>query len=166
MRKRTAMRTGSTTNRLIVGLGLIMIAFISTLNVQAQSREITSDVLTINSTKDYLEAEQLIDAIATELYKAHQQYPYFTYDIEYKNNRLFAVTVSGIDNHTIANRIADQIIILEDVAKAVSNMDFNLLPAIPEMSAMDMLNEQQASAYQPNVDVSNGFTNVLYTASN
>jgi hypothetical protein len=157
------MRKRNSVHRLIVGLGLMMTVFVSTFSVQAQSREIISEVLSIQSTEDYLEAEQLIEAIADELYKAHQLYPDFAYDIEYENNRLIAVTVTGIDNHTIANRIANQIIVLEDIGRAIASMNMNFLPEFPEMTMADMLNEQQVEAYQPNVDVSKGFTNVLHT---
>jgi len=143
---------------LIVGLGLMMTVFISTISVQAQS-----EVSSLQSTKDYLEAEQLIEAIADELYKAHQLYPNFAYNIAYENNSLISVTVTGIDNHTIAKRLANQIVVLEDMGRAIANMDKNLLPELPEMRMSDMLNEQQAEAYQPNVEVSKGFTNVLYT---
>jgi hypothetical protein len=145
---------------LILGLGLMMTVFVNTLSVHAQS-----EVLSIRSTQDYIQAEELIEAIANELYKAHQEYPGFAYNIEYKNNELVAVTVSGIDNHTIANRIANQIIVLEDAGRAVANMDMSLLPALPEMSSTDMLNEQQAEAYEPNVDVNNGFVDVLFTSA-
>lgn len=157
------MRKRSNIYRLIVGFGLVITLFAGTFSVQAQSRETISDVPSIQSTADYLEAEQLVEAIADELYKAHQLYPDFAYDIEYENNRLMSVTVTGIDNHTIANRIANQIIVLEDIGKAIANMDVSFLPALPEITMADMLNEQQAEAYQPSVNVSKGFTNVLHT---
>ncbi|HEX5170414.1 MAG TPA: hypothetical protein VFW11_14655 [Cyclobacteriaceae bacterium] len=154
------MRERSNTSGLIAGLGLTVTVFISTFSVQAQSR--IFEVPSIRSTKDYVEAEKLIDAIANELYKAYQLYPEFAYDIEYESNGEMAVTVTGIDNHTIANRIANQIIVLEDIGKAISNVDENFLPEPFDMNDTDMLNEQQAEAYQPNVEVSEGFTNVLY----
>ena len=157
------MRKQSNIYRLIVGLGLIITLFVVTFSVQAQSRETISDVPSILSTADYLEAEQVVEAIADELYKAYQLYPDFSYSVEYKNNTLIAVTVTGIDNHTIANRIANQIIVLEDIGRAIANMDMNLLPELPEMTMAYMLNEQQVEAYQPNVDVSMGFTNVLHS---
>jgi len=159
MRKRTTMRKTSN-NWVIVGLGLMMTVFVNTFTVQAQS-----ELLSIKSTQDYVQAEQLIESIANELYKAHQLYPAFAYDVDYKDNVLVAVTVSGIDNHTIANRIANQIIVLEDVGRAVSNMDMNLLPELPEMSQSDILNEQQVEAYQPTIEVDKGFVNVLYTTA-
>ena len=157
------MRKQSNIYRLIVGPGLIITLFVVTFSVQAQSRETISDVPSILSTADYLEAEQVVEAIADELYKAYQLYPDFSYSVEYKNNTLIAVTVTGIDNHTIANRIANQIIVLEDIGRAIANMDMNLLPELPEMTMAYMLNEQQVEAYQPNVDVSMGFTNVLHS---
>ena len=158
MRKRTTMRKEHN-NWLIVGLGLMMTFFIN-FNVQAQS-----ELLSIKSTQDYIQAEQLIESIANELYKAHQLYPGFKYNVDYKNNELVSVTVSGIDNHTIANRIANQIVVLEDVGRAVSNMDMSLLPELPEMDKSAMLNEQDVEAYQPNIELDKGFENVLYTTA-
>lgn len=150
------MRKRSITNWVIAGLCLMTAVFKITSSVQAQS-------LSIQSTKDYLEAERLIEAIADELYKAHQLYPDFKHELVYESNGLITVTVTGIDNHTIANRIANQIIVLEDLATAVANMDMSLLPPLPEMTMADRLNEQQAEAYQPDVEFSKGFSNVLYT---
>jgi hypothetical protein len=156
------MRISSSVKGLIAGLGLMVTFVVSSVNLHAQAGKTISDVPSIRSTKDYLEAEQLIDAIAGELYKAYQLYPDFKYDIEYGGTGLLTVTVRGIDNHTIANRIANQIIVLEDMGRAISEIDVNLLPEHPEMTAKDIFNEQQAAAYQPDVDISEGFINVLH----
>jgi hypothetical protein len=156
------MRTSSGVKALIGGFGVMVIIMVSAVSVHAQPGKNISEVTSIQSTKDYLEAEQLIDAIADELYKAYQLYPDFAYNIEYGNTGLLTVTVSGIDNHTIANRLAHQIIVLEDLGRAISEIDVNLLPEQAEMTTKDIFNEQQAAAYQPDVDVSEGFINVLY----
>lgn len=155
------MRKRNNAIGLLAGLGLMITIIGSAFSVHAQSRQIVADSPFIQSTKDYFEAEQLIDAIADELYKAYQLYPEFDYNIEYERDGQMTVIVSGVDNHTIANRIAKQILVLEDIGRAISEIDAALLPEHAEMTTKDILNEQEAAAYQPDVDVSEGFLNVL-----
>lgn len=138
---------------MLVGFGIIVMSFMIITNGHAQSSldpNAMPSRTTIQSKEDYKVVENLIDDLADKIYMINQQYPDFTYQHHYNEDlNKMTVSISGIEDQALLNKISLYLIKLEKLGEAVREMDAKHLPDAREMKESDRMNEEQVRRYVP-----------------
>jgi len=90
----------------------------------------------------------LIESLASEMYKINQMYPDFTYQHEYDGSTLVSVTITGIANKTLADKVAQYLMDIEKLGVALQEADI-YHPETQELQKSEMLDENQVKEYVP-----------------
>ncbi len=131
----------------LVGFGIVVMSFLILSDAKGQTNQGSRLPKKIQSTEDYVKAEELMESLASEMYKINQMYPGFTYQHKYEGNNLVSVTVNGIADKAMTKKVAQYLMDIEKLGIALQEADIYHPGGQPKKS--EMLNENQVKEYTP-----------------
>lgn len=130
---------------LLCGL-VLLTAFNAYAQFPAASALLSNNIdhYSINSSDDYMRIEQKINSVAGNIRDAHQKYPNLKYTPSFSNDQLTGFIITGVSDNAVADELSSNLMLLDQLGQAVSNMDISLLPNIKE-NKLSKVSKKEAS---------------------
>lgn len=112
------------------------LAIASCLTVNAQINSASAvlsnniESYSINSTEDYLNVEQNINALSLKIKQAYAKYPNMNYTASYNNGEIAGFIITGVPNSTVADELSFYLMQIEVLSTVAMNVDEAYLPVV------------------------------------